>query len=99
AESGDALVGVHLDDGAHETPPVAAVGMAQRRLQRHRDRGRPNIGDLHFSTFGTPPMRVSRPPSTGHTEPVTNDVAGCARKQITSAISSGRAMRPRGCIS
>ncbi len=45
AEADDAHIGFHLDDGTHEPPPMCAVGMTQRRLQRNGDGGRANIGD------------------------------------------------------
>ena len=43
----EAVIGLDLDDGADEAAPVAAVGVAQRRLERDRDGGGPNIGDFH----------------------------------------------------
>ena len=48
AEPGQALVGLDLDDGAHEAAPMRAVRMAERRLERDRDRGGAEIGDLHL---------------------------------------------------
>ena len=40
AEADEPVVGLHLDDRADEAAPVAAVGVAQRRFERHGDRGR-----------------------------------------------------------
>ena len=40
-----AVGGLDLDDRAHEAPPVRAVAVAQRRLQRHRHRRGANGGD------------------------------------------------------
>ena len=37
----------NLDDRSHEPPPVAAVRMPQRSLERDRDRGRADVSDLH----------------------------------------------------
>ena len=43
----EAGVGLDLDDRPHEAAPVAAVGVAQRRLERYGDGGRANVGNLH----------------------------------------------------
>ena len=48
AEPDQAVIRLHFDDGADEASPVAAIGMAQRGFQRHRDRGRANIPDFHI---------------------------------------------------
>jgi len=47
AEAGDPLVGLHLDQRADEPSRVDAVGVAQRRFERDRDRRRPDVGDPH----------------------------------------------------
>ena len=47
AEPDEPFVGLDLDDGADEAPPMAAVRVAQRRLERHGDGGGPDVGDLH----------------------------------------------------
>ena len=57
AQADQALVGLDLDDRPHEPPPVAAVGMPQRRLQRHRHARRPDVGDLHGSLSECPSNR------------------------------------------
>ena len=48
AQAHQAVVGLDFDNGSDEAPPVAPVGMAQRRLQRHGDRGGPDIRDFHI---------------------------------------------------
>ena len=50
AQPDQAVVGLDLDDGADEPPPVAAVRVAQRRLERNGDGGRADVGDLHRVT-------------------------------------------------
>ena len=45
AEADETVVGLDLDDGADEAAPVAAVPVAQRRLERHGDRGRTDRDD------------------------------------------------------
>ena len=47
AEADEAVVGLDLDDRADEAPPVAAVRVAQRRLERDGDGCGPDVGDLH----------------------------------------------------
>ena len=47
AEADEAAVAFDLDDRAHESAPMAAVRMAQRRFERNRDRRRPHVGDFH----------------------------------------------------
>ena len=49
ADAGEALVGIDLDDGADEAAPMRAVRVAERRLERDRDGGGPEVGDLHWS--------------------------------------------------
>ena len=49
AEPDQPVVGFDFDDGADEAPPVAAVGMPQRRFERDGDGRGPNVGDLHTS--------------------------------------------------
>ena len=46
----DAVIGLDLDDGAHEPAPVAAVRVAQRRFQRNRDGCGADVYDLHFGS-------------------------------------------------
>src|ERR1039457_6120445 len=53
AQPDDAVIGLHFDDGADEPSPVAAIGVAQRGLERHRDRGGADIPDLHILFHGT----------------------------------------------
>ena len=53
AQTDQAVVRLHFDDGADEAAPVAAVGMAQRGFQRHRHRGGANIPDFHILFHGT----------------------------------------------
>ena len=55
-----------FDDRAHETAPMAAVGMAQRGLQKNRDGGGGVIANLHrsakLSSFGAgafPVLKIS----------------------------------------
>ena len=50
AEARQPLVGLDLDDRAHEAAPVAAVRVAQRRLERDADGCRLDRGDLHVRT-------------------------------------------------
>jgi hypothetical protein len=40
-------IGFYFDDGADEAAPVAAIGMAERRFQGDRYRGRADIPNLH----------------------------------------------------
>ena len=47
AQADEPLVGLDLDDGADEAPPVAAVGVPERRLQRDGDGRGSDVGDLH----------------------------------------------------
>ena len=47
AQTDDAVIRLHFDDGADEAAPVAAIGVAQGGFQRHRHRGGANIPDLH----------------------------------------------------
>jgi len=47
AQAGDAFVGLDLDDGADEPPPVAAVGVPQRCFEWDGDGRRLDVGDLH----------------------------------------------------
>ena len=46
----NAFVGLDFDDGADEPPPMAPVGVAQRRFERNGDRGGADVGDLHDDT-------------------------------------------------
>ena len=48
AEPDEPVVGLDLDDRAHEAAPVAAVRMTQRRLERHRHRRRAHISDFQM---------------------------------------------------
>ncbi len=48
AQANQPVVGFHFYDGSHEPAPVTPVGVAQRSLQRDRDRGRADILDLHI---------------------------------------------------
>ena len=50
AQPDEPVVGLHLDDRADEPAPVAAVGVAQRRFERHRHRGGADVDDLHADT-------------------------------------------------
>ena len=50
AQADEPFVGLDLDDGADEASPVAAVGVPQRRLERHGDGRGPDVGDLHGDT-------------------------------------------------
>jgi len=43
------VVGLDLDDGANETPPVAAVRVAERSVERNGDGRGPDVDDLHLS--------------------------------------------------
>ena len=47
AKSDQPFIGFDLDDGAHKAPPVAAVRVAQGRLERHGHGSGANIGNLH----------------------------------------------------
>ena len=49
-EPDDPFVRLDLDDRAHEAAPVAAVRVAQRRLERYGHRGGSDIDDLHART-------------------------------------------------
>ena len=42
------VVGLDLDDGAHEASPVAAVRVAQRRFQGNRHGGGADVYDFHI---------------------------------------------------
>ena len=44
-ESDDSVGRLDLDDGPDEPPPVRARGMPERRLERHRDGRRPEVGN------------------------------------------------------
>ncbi len=65
AEAHQACIGLDFDNGPDEAAPVAAVGMAQGRFQRHGDRGSPNIRDLHlvlsYNNFANWPVEGSSP--------------------------------------
>jgi hypothetical protein len=50
AEADEPGIGFDLDDRADETSPMAAVGVAQGRLERHRDGRSADGGDLHIGT-------------------------------------------------
>jgi hypothetical protein len=62
------VVGFHFHDGSHEAAPVAAVGVAQRRLQRDRHRGGSNVADLHGRHNSTLPYSLSSTPQLIDTE-------------------------------
>jgi hypothetical protein len=49
AQADQPLIGLDLDDGAHEVAPVAAIGVPQRSLQRHGHRGGAQIGDRELA--------------------------------------------------
>src|SRR5205814_175558 len=62
AQADPAVVRLDLDDGAHEAPPVAPVGVAQRGRQGDRDRGGADISDLHSDKLTLSPLRGKRAP-------------------------------------
>src|SRR5690606_7482519 len=76
SQPGQPFVGLDLDDGADEPPPVGAVGMAQRRLQRHGNGRCFNIRNLHADSSSYPysgsttPSLASSPPSILYSPPV-----------------------------
>ncbi len=47
AEPDEPGIGLDLDDGANESAPVAAVGMAKRRFEGHGDSRGADVGDPH----------------------------------------------------
>jgi hypothetical protein len=51
AKADEAAVAFDLHDRAHEPSPVTAVGVAQRRLERHGHGRRANVGDFHRIQF------------------------------------------------
>jgi hypothetical protein len=91
----EAVVGLDLDDRAHEPAPVGAVRVPERRLERHRDGGRPDVDDLHSGSATA--IWARSPPSTRSSVPVTKLARSLARNAIASATSSARATRPSGC--
>ncbi len=56
AQADQAVIGFHFDDGADEAAPVAAIGVAQRGFQRHRDGGGPDVLVFAQITFNRTTM-------------------------------------------
>src|SRR5690606_35209522 len=106
ADADETIVGFDLYQGANEAPPVRAVGMPERSLQRHGHGSGSYVDDLHAHSLlwsasvaaGAPPIPNNRPPSTTRLAPVTNEARSEARNATHSATSRGCAMRPSGCI-
>src|SRR5690606_40115090 len=95
--SSDLGVGLDLDDRADEPPPVRAVGVPQRRLQRHRHGGRADVDDPHARAHrpasvvslsgSTTALPAVSAPSILTSAPVTNDARLDSRNSMTSATS------------
>src|SRR5215210_4867308 len=106
AQPDEAIVGLHLDYGAHEASPVGPAGMLERRFQWNRYGGCSYVGYLQGSSYATTGLfRQAYPEGCEQTavdpvvcSPITKLAFGPARKQITSATSSGLATLPKGCI-
>src|SRR6266478_2248448 len=49
AQSGDPHISIDFDDGAHETAPMAPVGVTQRALKWDRDSRRADVRDANWS--------------------------------------------------
>src|SRR5687767_10676902 len=62
-----------------------------------RGLGLTTVGYADFRRYAHWPFAI-RPPSTQTYSPVMKDALSLARKTTTSAISSGRAIRPSGCL-
>ena len=59
AQPDETVVGLHLDDGAHEATPVAPVRVAKGRSEGDTDRRSPDVDDLHAAARASNGM-VSR---------------------------------------
>src|SRR5918999_521245 len=84
-EPDEAIVGLHLDYGAHEASPVGPAGMLERRLQWDRYDGRSYVGYLQGSSYATAGLfRQSYP-------------EGCEQTAVDPVICSRHKARLRAC--
>src|SRR5439155_9834087 len=105
AQPDQTVVGLDLDDRAHEPAPVRAVRVPERRFQWDRHRRRAQILDLRLhelraslaASGKATPIRARRPPSIRTSPPVIAAARSLARKATSSATSSALMILPSGC--
>src|SRR5712671_8173054 len=47
AQTDEAVIGFHFNDGSNEASPMHTVGVAKRSFERNGDCGSANVGDFH----------------------------------------------------